>query len=139
MARALRRAGRDDLRARRDELGLHLLATEGMLVFGGRRHDLLRVGRCDSVAQPRQESGFVLDAKNSETTLPANLSALVALCTFAPLAFGVCFRRYAGLTSEISDDAAGNVLAAFREATIESESFEQNGEAEPAGARLGVE
>src|SRR5258707_7878597 len=98
-----------------------------------------RVGRCGSFAQPRHECGFVIDAKNSETTVPANLSALVVLCTFAPLAFGVCFRRYAGLTSEISDDAAGNVLAAFREATIESESFEQNGEAEPGGARLGVE
>ena len=110
-----------------------------MLVRGDLEGLRLRVGRCDSFAQPRHESGFVLDAKNSETTVPANLSALVALCALAPLAFGVCFRRYASLTSEIRDDAAGNVLAAFREATIESESFEQNGEAEPGGARLAVE
>ena len=39
MARALRRAGRDDLLARGEELGVHLLATEGVLVLGGRRDD----------------------------------------------------------------------------------------------------
>jgi hypothetical protein len=34
MARALRRPRRDDLLARGKELGVHLLATEGMLVVG---------------------------------------------------------------------------------------------------------
>ncbi len=37
------------------------------------------------------------------------------------------------------DGAAGNVLAAIREASIELEGFKQNGEAEPGDARLVAE
>ena len=50
MACALRRAGRNDLLARGEELGLHLLATQSMLVVRGRRHD--RRG-----AAPRHRNG----------------------------------------------------------------------------------
>jgi hypothetical protein len=39
VARALRRAGRDDLLARGEELGVHLLAAEGVLVVRGRCDD----------------------------------------------------------------------------------------------------
>jgi|ERR1700730_8111728 hypothetical protein len=49
----------------------------------------------------------------------SNLSALVALRALAPLAFGVCCWRYASLTGYVCDDAASNVLAAIREATVQ--------------------
>jgi hypothetical protein len=39
VACALRRAGRNDLLARGEELGLHLLAAQSMLVVRGCRHD----------------------------------------------------------------------------------------------------
>jgi hypothetical protein len=96
-----------------------------MLVRGDLKGLCLRVGRSNSFAQPRHESGFILATKNSETTALANLSALVALRAPAPLAFGVCCWRYASLTGYVRDDAASNVLAAIREATVELESFEQ--------------
>jgi hypothetical protein len=69
----------------------------------------------------------------------ANLSALAALGTLAPFSLGVSLGRHAGLAGKMHDDAAGNVLAAIREASIELEGFKQDGEAEPGGARFVVE
>src|ERR1700757_1465428 len=78
MARALRRAGRDDLLARREELGLHLLATEGMLVFGGRRHD--RRG-----AAPRHRDGRGEAIRGHSRTERSRLCVLLSagLCASA--------------------------------------------------------
>jgi hypothetical protein len=92
-----------------------------------------------SFAQPGDQGGLVLGAEQAEAAVLANLGALVPLCALTPLPLGVRFRWHAGLSGEVGDDAAGNVLAAIREASIELESFEQDGEAEPGGARLVAE
>src|SRR6516164_9646140 len=96
----------------------------------------LGVGRHDSFAQPGDHGGFILGAEDPEATVFANLSALVALSSLAPLPLGVRLGRHACLTGEMRNDAAGNALAAIREAPIELEGFEQNGETEPSGTRL---
>ncbi len=68
----------------------------------------------------------------------ANPSALAALGPLAPLPFGVGLGRHAGLAGKMHD-AAGNVLAAIREASIELEGFKRNSEAQPSGARFVAE
>ena len=55
----------------------------------------------------------------------ANPSALAALRPLAPFPLGVGLGRDAGLAGKIHDDAASNVLAAIREASVELESFKQ--------------
>jgi hypothetical protein len=74
-----------------------------------------------------------------ESAVFANLGALVALGAFAPLLVGVRFRRHPDLFGEMRDDAPGNVLSPVREAPIEFEGFEQNGETESSAAHLVAE
>ena len=93
----------------------------------------------DSFAQPGDQGGLVLGAEQAEAAVLANLGALMPLCALTPLPLGVRFRWHADLSGEVGDDAAANVLAAIREASIELESFEQDGETEPGGARLVAE
>jgi hypothetical protein len=66
----------------------------------------------------------------------ANQRTLVALCPFAPLSLEVGLLRHAGLAGEMSNNATSNVFTTTREAAIELEGLEKNGETESSSARL---
>lgn len=110
-----------------------------MLVRGDLKGLHLRIWRRDSFADPRYQGGFILGAKGAEATVLANQRTLVALCPFAPLSLEVGLLRHAGLAGEMSNNATSNVFATIREAAIELEGLEKNGETESSSACLCAE
>jgi hypothetical protein len=90
----------------------------------------------NALADPLYQGGFILGAKGAEATVLANQRTLVALCPFAPLSLEVGLLRHAGLAGEMSNNATSNVFASVREAAIELEGLEKNGETESSSARL---
>lgn len=74
--------------------------------------------------------------EDAETEVLANLGALVTLGPFAPLPIEVHSRRHTGLSGEVGHNAGSDILTAIREAPLELESLDKNGETESGGAGL---